>query len=103
MIGRPKSVTRFERSNGLDTAPHKNYLYILPDILEVYSKHQIIRLTQEWYILELSFLRVVESTTAYKFTSEWDNSLPLKEGVAFSVSSERHGQSWINKIVPSST
>ena len=28
--GRAKSVKRFERSNGLDTALYKNYLYLLP-------------------------------------------------------------------------
>ena len=30
LSGRAKSVKRFERSNGLATALHKNYLYLLP-------------------------------------------------------------------------
>ena len=34
MSGKAKSVKRFERSNGLDTALYKNYLYLLLHILQ---------------------------------------------------------------------
>ena len=32
LLGRAKSVKRFERSNRLDTALYKNYLYLLPQV-----------------------------------------------------------------------
>ena len=35
MSGRAKTVKRFERSNGLDTAQYKNYLYLFLSCLEV--------------------------------------------------------------------
>ena len=37
--GKAKSVKRFERSNGLDTALYKNYLYLLTFAQEVDMKY----------------------------------------------------------------
>ena len=43
--GRAKSVKRFERSNGLDTALYKNYLYLF-----LQSASQIFQLGDLWHI-----------------------------------------------------